>query len=317
MDTKTEATRLNMNTKQKVKYKKNSKKKMNWITDHLFLFPTILFFLIFILYPILYNIMLSFKKMDVSNFMTGGVWAGLANYQAIFSDPLLYKALLNSFIFTFACIVIEFIIGFALALLFRQKFPGVNFMRGLILVVWMLPSVVVGVLYKWIMAGDSGVLNFVLTQVGLIEENILWVSSEQFALIAVTAANIWHGIPFYMIILLGGLSTLPRDLYEAAKIDGANGWKSFLKITLPLMKPTVLVLLMLGLINSFKVFDLIYVMTGGGPLDATTVIPYYAYKLSFLQFNFGEGGAVSGIMLILVIILAIVYLKLMQKEEAN
>ncbi|MBM7570154.1 carbohydrate ABC transporter permease [Aquibacillus albus] len=313
MNLKTDAS-INVQTKPKVKNKK-FKKKIDLFTDHLFIVPSLLFFLIFLFYPIVYNILISFKEMDVSNFMDGGTWAGFVNYKAILTEPLLYKSLLNSAIFTLSCIIVEFILGFSLALLFIQKFPGVNFMRGMILVVWMLPSVVVGTLYKWIMAGDSGVLNFLLEKMGIISEGILWVSSEKFAMFSVIVANIWHGTPFYMIILLGGLSTLPRELFEAARIDGANAWKSFLTITLPLMKPTIFVLIMLGLINSFKVFDLIYVMTSGGPLDATTVIPYYAYELSFLQFNFGQGGAVSGIMLFLVIILAIVYLREMRKEE--
>jgi len=165
------------------------------------------------------------------------------------------------------------------------------------------------------LSSDFGILNQFMKALGFIDKPILWLSSSSLALWGIIITNVWIGIPFNMIILIGGLQTLSEELYEAAKIDGAGPWQTFTRITLPLMRPTIMILLILGFIYTSKVFDLVHVMTQGGPLNSTQLLPYYSYVQSFQFFNFGRGASVSGVIFIVLIILSVLYLRESQKEE--
>lgn len=240
---------------------------------------------------------------------------GFDNYAAIFADPLFMSSVVNSLLFTAGSLVFQFTFGFALALLFNRVFPGRDLMRSLLLLGWMMPIVITGTLFKWILSGDSGVFNHLLSVVGLIDQPVFWLTNENTALWATIIANIWIGIPFNMLILLAGLQGLPDQLYEAAKIDGAGRFRQFMHITLPLMRPTIFIVLMLVLIYTFKVFDLIYVMTGGGPVNATTVLPLYAYKHAFTGYDISKGSTVATLMFLFLGALACIYLWMTRKEE--
>ncbi|GGA26082.1 carbohydrate ABC transporter permease [Paenibacillus physcomitrellae] len=286
-------------------------------TNYLFILPIVLFVLVFVLFPILYNVMLSFQDVNVYNFKKAHAFAGLENYIETFKDPVFYTALRNSVVFTVFSLFFQFGIGFAFALFFNRRFPGRNLMRSLMLLAWMLPVVISASVFQWMLNGDYGVVNYVLQWLGIIHEPHSWLSDNRTSLMSTIVANIWIGIPFNMIILLTGLQSMPEQLYEAAKLDGASRGMQFRKITLPLMKPTILILLMLGIINTFKVFDLIFIMTAGGPVNSSNVLPIYSYQLSFTKFEFSQGSAVSMVMFIILILLAIVYLNMTRKEEAQ
>ncbi len=288
----------------------------NW-NNYLFLLPTLIFLAIFVLFPIIYNIILSFQNVNVYNLKGEHDFIGLTNYINTFKDEVFYISLKNSVIFTVLSIAFQFSIGFALALFFNKKFPGRSLFRSLMLLAWMLPMVITASVFQWMMSGDYGVINYILMQLGLISEPQSWLSSANTALYMTIVANIWVGIPFNMIILLSGLQGLPEQLYEAAKLDGAGRWLQFKHITLPLMKPTIMVLMMLGIIYTFKVFEIIFIMTAGGPVHASTVLPIYAYQLSFTTFEFSQGAAVSMIMVVLLTIIAFFYLRMMNKEEVH
>jgi len=285
------------------------------LTPYLFLLPAVAFMLFFMVFPILYNIVLSFQNVTLMNLKGAHAFVGLSNYAKMFQDPLFYESFRNSAAFTGLSIAFQFVIGFALALFFNRSFPGRNVMRSLMLLAWMLPIVITAALFKWIFAGDNGIANYVLMRLGAIDAPYVWLSEASLALYGTIIANVWIGIPFNMVILLAGLQSLPVHLYEAAKIDGAGRGKQFTAITLPLMKPTILILLMLGLIYTFKVFDLIFIMTGGGPLNASTVFPLYAYRLAFVNFEFSLGATVSSFMFLILIALSAVYLWMSRKEE--
>jgi multiple sugar transport system permease protein len=287
----------------------------NSITDYLFVVPTLVFIIGFMIYPVIYNMSLSMTDLNVMNFRSGGSWVGVENYRALLSDATFRAAFGNTLVFVLACLACQFTIGFALAILFNNKFPGSNTMRAILMISWMLPKVVVGTLFQWILNGDFGLLNQLLKSLGLISKNILWLSNPDLALWGVILANVWIGIPFNMIILIGGLQTLSEEIFEAARIDGAGAWDTFTRITLPLMRPTIMILLILGFIYTSKVFDLIHVMTQGGPLNSTQILPYYSYILSFQQLNFGKGSAVSGVIFLFLIIVSVAYLRESQKEE--
>lgn len=294
---------------------RGGKRFSEW-NNYLFLLPALVFMAVFVIYPIFYNAVLSFKDVNVYNLNAEQHFVGFSNYIKTFKDEVFYIAAQNSLVFTVFSILFQFAVGFALALFFNMKFPGRNLFRSLMLLAWMLPVVITGTVFQWMMSGDYGVINYFLQSLGLIDKPLNWLSEGSTALLGTIIANIWIGIPFNMIILLSGLQTLPTHLYEAAKLDGANRLLQFKHITLPLMKPTILVLLMLGIINTFKVFDLIFIMTAGGPVTSSTVLPIYAYQTSFTMFEFSHGAAVSMIMFVFLILVSIVYLRMSNKEEA-
>ena len=267
-------------------------------------------------YPILVNIQMSFYDVTVSTFLKGGApFIGLDNYLKLLNDPGFLKSVQLSLTFTCLSITFQFVIGFALALFFNQSFPGNGVLRALLLLAWLLPSVVVGNVFRWMYDGDYGILNYVLQSLGLMQDKQYWLLNANTALLSTIITNAWIGIPFNMMLLLAGLQNIPTTLYEAASLDGADAVKGFLYITLPMMRSVALGILLLTFIYTFKVFDLIYVMTAGGPVDATTVMPIQIYKLTFGFFRFGQGAASATLLLLGLLCLAIGYSRLIQREE--
>lgn len=285
--------------------------------SYFFLLPAGLFIIIFLIFPLFYNLFLSFRNVSLMNLNGEQQFIGWQNYKTILSSDLFTVAFNNSLVFTIGSIAFQFLLGFALALLFNKQFPGRNIMRSFILLGWMMPIVITGTLFQWIFAGDSGVFNHLLMSIGLIDKPIFWLAEGKYALLGTIIANIWIGIPFSMIILLAGLQSLPAELYEAARIDGAGRFRQFTHITIPLMRPTISILMMLIIIYTFKVFDLIFVMTNGGPVNSTTVFPLYAYKLAFTNYELSLGATVSSLMIAVLVVLATIYLWMMRKEEQH
>lgn len=283
---------------------------------YLFVLPAFIYMIIFVGYPIINNIVLSFQDVTLRTLTAPDKpFAGLENYKAIFQDPVFIKSLLNTLIFTVCCLVFQFIIGFLLALFFNQRFRTSKPVRGLLMMPWMIPITVTALIFKFIFGTDVGILNYILQSLGIISENIDWLTSTNTAMFAIVCANVWIGIPFNMILISTGLTTIPKDLYESASIDGANKIQSFFKITLPLLKPTIESVLILGFIYTFKVFDLVYVMTGGGPVNSTHMLSTYSYKLSFEMFKYSKGSAVANILFIILLIVSIFYLRVTKEEE--
>lgn len=286
--------------------------------DYLFIAPALIFISLTMIYPILSNLRMSVYDVTVATFLSDTApFVGLDNYTKVIGDPAFQNAFVLSLLFTVGSLIFQFAIGFALALLFNRAFPGNGLLRALMLLGWMLPSVVSGSVFRWMFEGGNGIINYFLMNVGLMDKPRFWLIDPQTALLGTIVANIWVGIPFNMILLLPGLQSIPRSLYEAASIDGASGWQGFRHITLPLMRPVSLSVLLLGFIYTFKVFDIVYVMTRGGPVDATTVLPIYVYQLSFSFFRFGDGAAAAVLLLLPLSIVAVGYLWLSQREEAS
>jgi len=283
----------------------------------LFVLPAFIYMLVFVGYPIIRNIILSFQDVTAANLVRGDkIFVGFSNYIEIFKDAVFRKSLANTLVFTVGCLVIQFIIGFALALLFNKKFTIAKPVRGILLVPWMMPITVTALIFKLLFATDIGVLNYILRSLHLITSNIEWLTTPGTAMAALICANVWIGIPFNMILISTGLTTIPQDMYESASIDGATGIQAFFKITLPLLRPTIESVLILGFIYTFKVYDLVYVMTKGGPVNSTHMLSTYSYKLSFEMFKYSKGSAVANILLVILMIVGIFYLKASQEEEA-
>lgn len=180
---------------------------------------------------------------------------------------------------------------------------------------WMIPMTVTALIFKFMFSTDVGIINYFLKSIGLIRENIEWLTNPQTAMIAVIIANIWIGIPFNTILISTGLTTIPQELYESASIDGANGVQRFFRITVPLLRPTIESVLVLGFIYTFKVYDLVYVMTSGGPVNSTHLLSTYSYKLSFEMFQYSAGSAVANVLLLILMAVGMIYLKITMKGE--
>ncbi|WFR68285.1 sugar ABC transporter permease [Curtobacterium flaccumfaciens] len=278
----------------------------------LFLLPAALFLVLFFGYPVVKNIVISFQAYTTSTFYTGEApWVGLANYASVVSSQLFGTALLNTALFTIGSIVGQFVLGLLLALFFRRNFPLSGLLRSLLLLPWLLPLIVSSAVWKWMLDQDSGVVNQFLHLFGA--GSVPWLTSPAVALITVIGVNIWIGIPFNTTILYGGLQDIPTELYEAAALDGATGWKAFWSITWPMLRPVVSVTLVLGVVYTIKVLDIILGLTNGGPANATQTIATQSYDLSFKQFDFGQGAALSNILIVISALFAIVYLRLNRK----
>ncbi|GAB2553903.1 carbohydrate ABC transporter permease [Gracilibacillus alcaliphilus] len=284
---------------------------------YMFFLPALIFVLIFMIYPIVYNIIVSFQDLTLMNLKTGGQFIGLDNYTNVLGTATFSVALKNTVIYTVSCIFFQIVIGYLLAVFLNQDFPFRNFFRSIMLLAWMTPLVITGSLFTWLFDVDYGVINYILTSLHIISEPVNWLGQQSTALTAIIITNIWIGIPFNMILILAAMQSLPKDVYEAATVDGSNKLQTFWHITLPLLRPQLLVIIVLGIIYTFKVFDLILIMTGGGPVNATTVLPFYGYQLAFVNFNFGESGVVATVILCILLIIASIYLYMMKKEEVQ
>ena len=273
------------------------------------------FLLVFVGYPVFYNLLMSFQEVNLGNirYLTRP-WAGLENYQTLVADPIFWKVTLNTVAFTGANVICQVAFGLALAMFFNLDFPGARWMRGLILAGWILPALVIAAIFRWMFATNGGLVNEALMGFGILDRPMNFLSDPTAAMWTVTITNIWFGTPFAMILLAAGIANLPGELYEAAELDGATAWQRFVNITWPLMKPTVFAVLCLSTIYTLRAFDVIWGMTGGGPVSATTTLPVWSFLLSFQQFQFGQGAAIATIMFIFVILVSIVYIRSLRSE---
>lgn len=293
-------------------------RKRDQLTGLVFVLPAILYMLVLMVYPLVYNFILSFRNLTVMNFKNNAaVFIGFENYLNIFRDREFQQAFLQTLWFTLACITVQFSIGFVLAVFFNAKFHLAKPVRGMMLVAWMMPISVTGLLFKYMFLTEGGVINELLKALSLLSGSPPgWLIDPKLAMWAVIITNCWIGIPFNMLLLTTGMSNIPADIYESAAIDGCNVFQKFFLITVPMLKASILSVLMLGFIYTFKVFDLVFMMTKGGPLNATEVVSTYSYRQSFTLFNFSVGSASAIILFVCLMTVGVFYLRLIQKDEA-
>ena len=282
----------------------------------LFALPAFVYMLIIVGYPIISNIVLSVQDVTVRNLARGTKnFVGLNNYIVLFRDEVFRLTISNTLKFTVYSLLFQFIIGFALAVFFNKNFSFAKPIRGLLMIPWMIPMTVTALIFKFIFSTDVGIINYLLRSLGIISENIEWLTNPNIAMGCVIFANIWIGIPFNTILLSTGLTTIPQELYESAAMDGANGFQRFIKITLPLLRSTIESVLVLGFIYTFKCYDLVYVMTSGGPVNSTHLMSTYSYKLSFEMFDYSMGSAAANVLLVILMVVGMVYLKITMEGE--
>ena len=273
-------------------------------SPYLFILPFVIFCLVLLLYPVVYSLALSFREATVETFVSGEMpFNGLTQYQAALADPIFWRALTNTLLFAFFSILFQFTIGFLLALLFQADFPWKNFCLAALLVPWVSPILTAANIFKGLF-NEVGPINRLAELIGL--GPFPWLADPSYALPATIVANIWIGFPFNFILLYAGMRSIPEDVYEAAKIDGAGFWQRVGFITLPLLKPVTVAVLMLGTIYTVKVFDIVWIMTGGGPANGTHLLSTYAYQVGFSVLNFGEAAAIATLLVLLVLLLNLV-----------
>ena len=252
----------------------------------LFALPAVVYMLIFVGYPIVHNIILGFQDVDVMNFLRGQKhFVGFENYVELFHDEVFFKSVGNTFVFTVCCLFFQFLIGFALAMFFNRKFSFARPVRGILMMPWMIPMTITALMFKFMFSTKVGVVNNILTGLGITSANIEWLTDQNIA------------------------------MYESAAIDGAGPFQQFIRITLPLMRSTIESILVLGFIYTFKVYDLVYVMTSGGPVNSTQLMSTYSYKLSFDNFLYSKGSAVANALLVILLLVGIVYLRITTRGE--
>jgi multiple sugar transport system permease protein len=282
-----------------------------------FLAPVVAYLGLFYAYPLYRNIDLSIRSYTVTSFVTGNApFAGFSNYTNIFTNPTFAPALLNTAIFVFVSIALQFALGLALAVFFARRFPLGSLLRALFLIPWLLPLLVSASSWSWMLNSDSGVVNALLHAVGI--GPVDWLTSPDWSLASVLIANIWIGIPFNLVIMYSGLQGISTDVFEAVAIDGASGWQRFWRITFPLLRPVSAITLLLGFIYTLKVFDIIWIMTRGGPATSSTTLAIWSYQLSFgsLLPDFSSAAAVGNVLIVIAVVFALVYIRARNRLEA-
>jgi multiple sugar transport system permease protein len=279
--------------------------------SYTFILPIAVFGLLLLVYPVLYSLALSFRDATVETFVSGDMpFVGLSNYREVLASSTFWQALENTIIFTFCSILFQFTIGFLLALFFQNRFPLKNVLIALLLIPWIAPVLTAANTFKGLF-NEVGPINQIAHLLGL--PTVAWLASPGFALAATIVANIWIGFPFNFILLYSGVCNIPLEIYEAARIDGASYWRRVGHITLPILKPVTVAVLMLGTIYTVKVFDLVWIMTGGGPANTSHLLSTYAYQVGFSILNFGQAAAIATVIVVLILSLNLFQLFLQRR----
>ena len=274
-----------------------------------FLLPALAYVLFAFAIPVAYNLVLSFEQTSPATIsQLTAPFAGWSNYATTLRDPIAQSAIVRTFSFTAASLLFQFIIGFSLALLFNLRFPLRRIARSLILVPWLLPLLVTGVIFKFLFQLQAGAVNQILLDLHLIHQPVGFEVSPGWAYLSVLITNIWIGVPFFTVLLYSALQDVPVELMEAARIDGAGAWKRLTRVTLPIIRPVIEVVFVLGFVFTVKVFDVVIGLTNGGPANSTQLIATWAYTLSFQQFDYGAGAAMNTVLLLIALVAAPLYI---------
>jgi multiple sugar transport system permease protein len=277
--------------------------------------PVVIVLLVITAYPLFYNLWNSFHNVDYLNIANFGSFAGGSNYALLFTAHAFLPALLRTLGFTAASVAIETAVGLGIALVLNRQFPGRGIVRAAVFIPWAVPTVVSAELWKTMFDPQSGFVNYILVHLHLPLASTAWLDGTWTAWAAILVADAWRNTPFMAIVLLAGLQIIPRDIYEAAKIDGAGSWQTFRRLTLPLLMPALMVALIFRTLSSFLIFDVVYIMTGGGPGTSTQVLSVLNYQAFLDDFNFGYGGAIAVAMVVLALFIAAIYVRVLRTDQ--
>ncbi|MGH7507939.1 MAG: carbohydrate ABC transporter permease [Gemmatimonadales bacterium] len=276
--------------------------------------PALLTILLVALFPLLWTVWESVHLHDLRMPWLGKPFVGIANYVEAFRTPRFWDALGHTAFFAGASVALELMIGLWLALALNRAFRGRGLVRAAVLVPWAIPTVVSALLWRFMFEGQHGIVNSALVSAGILGEPVVWLIQPAAAWVPVILADVWKTTPFVALLLLAGLQNIDSSLYEAARIDGASAWRQFRHVTLPLLKPAILVALIFRTLDAFRVFDLIYALTGGGPGTSTEPIALYTFNVLLQNLQFGYGSALSVIVFAVTFGLALLYIKFLGAE---
>jgi len=282
----------------------------------LLLAPSLLVILGVTLWPVISTFILSFFNSPTGINQTR-TFVGLGNYLDMLQDQTFWETIERTLYFTIVSVGLELVIGLAIAQLIHSHPWGWQFLRFSLIIPWAVPTIVNGAMWRWIYSADFGALNGLLMQLGLIKHYVAWLTLPDMAMNLVIVADIWHTMPFVALVLQAALATLPEDLDEAAAVDGANAWQRFWKIRVPLLRPAILIALIVRTVDAFRVFDIVYIITSGGPAYKTLTITYLTYLNSFSFGKQGTGAALSFLISAFTIIMALVYIRLLYRPEES
>lgn len=285
------------------------------VTPYLFLLPALLLLGLTVFYPALQAFFLSFTRYEY-DITQPPIWIGLENFQRLLTDSLFWKTLRNTVVYLIGVVPVLVIVPLGLAILVNQLLPGIRWFRAAYYTPVIISMVVAGIAWRWLYA-ETGLFNQVLRALNLSQEGIPWLTSPQFALFSVMLVTIWKGLGYYMVIYLAGLQSIPDDLYEAAAIDGSDGWRKHLDITVPLMRPYLFLVAVISAISATKVFEEVYIMTQGGPRSSSKTLVYYVYESAFQDLEISYACTIGLAMFLLILVLSVVRLLLNRQAGAD
>jgi multiple sugar transport system permease protein len=288
---------------------------MKRVTPYLLLTPALLFTAFVLVYPAVQNLVNSVRDVSLTGGGTGA-WVGMHNYMRILNDGLFLPSLRNTALYALTGTLLSLAIGLIFALILNITIRGVTPVASLIYTTpWVISPVVAGFAWKWMLNDNYGIINHWLVRAGLVSPGMSWLGNAGTALLCVAVARVWQFYPFAMIMFLAALQTIPQEQYEAAAVDGATTVRKFLHITIPHLRPVTTVLLLLGLIWSFNDFNMVFVMTRGGPINASMVLPVLVREYSFVEFDLGKGSALSVVVFGMLVVLSTVYLRMLPRRD--
>jgi multiple sugar transport system permease protein len=283
-------------------------------TPYLLLLPALIFTFFVLGYPLIQNLVNSFR--EVSLIRGSGGWTGLKNYAGVVEDPLFWLSFRNTLVYAVSGTAISVLVGLGCAVLLNERVGRITDIAGFLFTIpWVLSPVVAGFAWKWLLNDRFGIINYWLIQAGLVKEGITWLGDPHTALAGVIVARVWQFFPFAMVMILACLQTIPDEEYEAASVDGAGPLKKFMYITLPHLRSVGAVMLLLGVIWSFNDFNMVFVMTRGGPINSSMVLPVLVREYSFVHFDLGKGSALSVMVFVMLVSLSALYLRVLAERD--
>ncbi|MCA3003255.1 MAG: sugar ABC transporter permease [Rhodocyclaceae bacterium] len=282
----------------------------NPLIPYLFLIPACVVLATFVLYPALKAIYLSFTNF---NMIREAEFVGFANYLNVWRDPFFWAALKNTLLYMVVVVPVLVIAPIFLAALVNKHIPGITFIRAAIYLPVITSLVISGLIWKWVYE-EQGILNYVLLASGVTTDPVAFLTDPANALFSVMAVTIWSGMGYYMVIYLAGLQSIPRHLYEVAEVEGVSAWQQMIHITIPLLRPSIAVVTVMSSIAAMKVFEEVYVMTQGGPMDSTKTLVYYLYESAFSEFEMGYASAIGVVLFLLTLVFSLINLRFLREK---
>jgi multiple sugar transport system permease protein len=278
----------------------------------LLLAPTLLVIAVFTVYPLIDGIRMAFTDQHLLR--QAVQFTGLENFSRIIKDEIFWLSLRHSLILTSVVVVLQLVFGLILAWAMMQPLPGMGTFKSIIMASWVIPVAATVIMFRFMAQPDIGLINIIFKNLGLNQLNKYWFGEPDFALAAIVMMHLWRNVPFYGVAFLAAMQSVPRSYYEAAEIDGANAWEQFVRITLPMIRPMIIVMVTIHVLWTFNNFDFIFLATGGGPVNATDVLPVYVYRLAWRSYTIGYSASIGVIMLLFLMIYFIVYIRLTEER---